>query len=148
MMQGGDPNSRNASRYKRLGGGGPGYTLEAELKPQHIHKKGALAAARLPDNENPSKRSSGSQFYIVMGRKYPRKYMPRFEEARGKKYNEQELIAYESLGGTPHLDGQYTVFGEVLKGLDVVERVCNAKTNSIDRPAVDVYILGITIIKS
>lgn len=147
MIQGGDPLSKNASRYKRLGAGGPGYTLEAEIKPQFIHKKGALAAARQPNEENPKLRSSGSQFYIVTGRKYPRKYMGRFEEKRGTKYTEKELIAYETLGGAPHLDGQYTVFGEVMRGLDVIESICSAPTNNADRPSEDVYILTIKLIK-
>ena len=147
MMQGGDPNSKNASRYKKLGTGGPGYSLDAEIAPQYIHKKGALAAARNPDNINPKKASNGSQFYIVTGRKYPRKYMPRFEETRGKKYSEKELIAYETLGGVPHLDGLYTVFGEVMRGLDVVEKVCNAPVNGANRPLKDVYILNIKVIR-
>lgn len=147
MMQGGDPNSKNASRYKKLGSGGPGYSLEAEVEPQHIHKRGALAAARNPDNINPKRKSNGSQFYIVTGRKYPRRYMPRFEETRGKKYSEEELIAYETLGGAPHLDGLYTVFGEVMRGLDVVASVCNAPVNGADRPLKDVYILKIKVIR-
>lgn len=147
MMQAGDPNSRNASRYKKLGGGGPGYTLEAEIAPQHIHKRGAMAAARNPENINPKRKSSGSQFYIVTGRKYPRKYMPRFEEKRGKKYSEKELIAYETIGGSPHLDGQYTVFGEVMRGLDIVEKVCNSPVNGANRPLKDVYILKIKVLR-
>ena len=147
MMQGGDPNSRNASRYKKLGTGNPGYTLEAEIGPQHIHKRGALAAARNEDKINPKKKSNGSQFYIVTGRKYPRKYMPRFEEARGKKYSEKELIAYETIGGSPHLDGLYTVFGEVMRGLDIVEMVCNAPVNGASRPLKDIYILKIKVIR-
>ena len=145
MMQGGDPNSKNSSRYKKLGTGGPGYSIDAELAPQHIHKRGALAAARNPDNINPEKKSNGSQFYVVTGRKYPRKYMPRFEESRGKKYSEKEIIAYETLGGAPHLDGLYTVFGEVMRGLDVVAAVCNAPVNGANRPLKDVYILNIKV---
>lgn len=147
MMQGGDPNSKNASRYKKLGTGGPGYTMNAEITPQHIHQRGALAAARNPDNINPNKKSNGSQFYIVTGRKYPRKYLPRFEENRGKKYSEKELITYETLGGAPHLDGLYTVFGVVMRGLDVVEKVCNAPVNGANRPLKDVYILNIKVIR-
>jgi peptidyl-prolyl cis-trans isomerase B (cyclophilin B) len=147
MIQGGDPLSKNASRYKRLGLGGPGYTIEAEIKPQFIHKKGALAAARQPDEGNPKLKSSGSQFYIVMGRRYPRKYMSRFEEKRGSKYTEKELIAYETIGGAPHLDGQYTVFGEVMRGLDIVEAICSLPTNKANRPSEDVYILKMKVIK-
>ena len=147
MIQGGDPLSKNSSRYTRLGSGGPGYTLEAEIKPQFIHKKGALAAARLADDENPKRRSSGSQFYIVEGSKYPRKYLPRFEEKNKITYTEKDRIAYESLGGTPHLDGQYTVFGEVVKGLDIVDAISLVKTNRADRPMENIYILKTKLIK-
>ena len=141
MIQGGDPMSKNASRYKRLGTGGPGYTLEAEITTKLIHKKGTLAAARNPDDINPKRKSSGSQFYIVEGRNYPRKYMAKFEEKRGEKYTEEQLIAYETLGGMPHLDGQYTVFGEVVKGLDIINAISVVKTNGADRPTEDIYIL-------
>ena len=147
MVQGGDPNSKNASRYTQLGNGGPGYTIDAEIEPQFIHKKGAIAAARIGDAQNPQRKSSGSQFYIVQGGKYPRKYMPRFEEKRGKKYTEEELIAYESLGGTPHLDGQYTVFGEVVKGLNIVDAIAAAKTNNADRPLEDIDVINMKLIK-
>jgi cyclophilin family peptidyl-prolyl cis-trans isomerase len=98
MIQGGDPESKNATSTKRLGGGGPGYTLPAEINSKFIHKKGALCAARLGDQENPKKRSSGSQFYFVQGSIYPKKYLPRFEEKSGLKYSEQQMIAYETLG--------------------------------------------------
>lgn len=147
MIQGGDPESKNASPTKMLGNGGPGYTLPAEINNKYIHKKGALAAARLGDQMNPQRRSSGSQFYIVQGQKYLRKYMPRFEQVRGTPYTEDQLIAYETLGGTPHLDGQYTVFGEVIMGLDILEKISNVATGRGDRPLKDVYILKIELIK-
>ena len=147
MIQAGDPNSRPPRKTNSLGSGGPGYTIQAELGRGHIHKKGALAAARQGDNVNPTKRSSGSQFYIVQGRKTPRKYMSRFEESRGKTYSEEELEIYETIGGTPHLDGQYTVFGEVLKGLDVVDSIANTPTQTGDRPQEDIYIISMNLIK-
>lgn len=147
MIQAGDPNSKGASRYKQLGGGGPGYDLTPEIKRKHIHKKGALAAARNPDDINPGKKSNGSQFYIVEGAKYPRKYISKFEEKNGLKYTEKEKITYESLGGSPHLDGEYTVFGEVVRGLDVLEKISLVKTNRSNRPSPDVYILKMKLIK-
>jgi len=147
MIQAGDPNAKPSSSKKRFGSGGPGYTLEAELEPNFIHKKGALAAARLGDDVNPQRRSSGSQFYIVQGRTFPRKYMPNFEEKRGVSYTEEEKNIYETMGGTPHLDGQYTVFGQVVEGMDVVERIANAKTNGMNLPIEPIYIIKMKLIK-
>ena len=146
MIQGGDPNSKDASSGAVLGHGGPGYTIPAEISNKHIHKKGALAAARQGDDVNPKRASSGSQFYLVVGSKYPRKYMSRFEETRGEKYTEQQLSAYETLGGTPHLDGQYTVFGEVVSGMEVLDKIAVMETDKMDRPTKDVVITDIKII--
>ncbi len=146
MIQGGDPESKNASSTRGLGNGGPGYTLSAEIKSQFIHKKGALAAARQPDNENPKYRSNGSQFYFVQGSVYPRKYLTRFEEKNGITYTEKQKIDYETLGGTPHLDGLYTVFGEVIRGLDVLEKISKVKTGRGDRPIEDVRIISVKLI--
>jgi cyclophilin family peptidyl-prolyl cis-trans isomerase len=147
MIQGGDPESKNATGTKRLGNGGPGYTISAEINPKFIHKKGALCAARLGDQENPQKKSSGSQFYFVQGSVYPKKYLPRFEEKSGIKYTEEQIIAYETLGGTPHLDGGYTVFGEIIRGLDVLEKISATKTGRGDRPIEDVKIISVKLIK-
>ncbi len=147
MIQVGDPNAKVTSNNSNFGGGGPGYTLEAELAPNFIHKKGVLAAARLGDDLNPTRRSSGSQFYIVQGRTYPRKYMERFEEKRGKNYSEEELKAYETIGGAPHLDGQYTVFGEVIEGMNIVETIAEMPTSPADRPLENVYIIKMKIVK-
>ena len=147
MIQVGDPNAKASSNKKKFGSGGPGYTLEAEIKPEFIHKKGALAAARLGDKINPSRKSSGSQFYIVQGRTFPRKYMPKFEEERGMPYTEEEKKIYETIGGTPHLDGQYTVFGEVVEGMNVVEKIAEMKTNQNNFPFEKVYIIRMKILK-
>ena len=118
MIQTGDPESKNAPAGKRLGSGGPGYTIPAEILPQFKHKKGVVAAARMGDQVNPKKESSGSQFYIV--------------------HNDN---------GTPHLDGGYTVFGEVLEGLDVVDKIATVQTAPGDRPVEDVKIISATIVK-
>lgn len=146
MIQGGDPDSKNASSGATLGNGGPGYTIPAEINNKYIHKKGALAAARQGDNVNPERRSSGSQFYIVVGRQYPRKYLSRFEEVRGEPYTEEQMKAYETIGGTPHLDGQYTVFGEVIEGMEIVDKISAVPTNKMDRPIEDVIITDIKLI--
>lgn len=188
MIQGGDPDSKGAPAGKALGMGGPDYTIEAEIKPELIHKRGALAAARQGDEVNPERRSSGSQFYIVWGQKYNEGQMRQlakqlelqemqniFNRLAGERRTQimemrrnrdraglQELQdelaalaeaeartkgcgltdtqkqAYTTMGGTPHLDGQYTVFGEVTEGLDIVEMIQNAATGRNDRPIDDI----------
>ena len=189
MIQGGDPDSKGAPKGKMLGMGGPDYTIEAEILPQFIHKRGALAAARQGDEVNPERRSSGSQFYIVWGQTYNSGQMGQLSkqlqmQAEQQVFNslvakhrkeimqmrrdrnqqalaelQDELIAqteailaeqgpqglsdvqkeaYSTVGGTPHLDGQYTVFGEVVEGLDIVEKIQNCKTAQGDRPEDDI----------
>ncbi len=192
MIQGGDPESRDAEPGKRLGGSGPGYQIPAEFNPDLIHKKGALAAARTGDNLNPEKESSGSQFYIVKGRAYTEKELrdaridfPQLnhyfrllvgkEEYRAlreevialqqnrefdkyqqlivsskdaieKEYeveldlplSDHQLEAYTTVGGNPHLDGGYTVFGIVIAGMDVLDEIAAVETGEADRPKEDV----------
>lgn len=190
MIQGGDPESKGAPRGKRLGSGGPEYTLKAEICPQTcFHKRGALSAARLGDEVNPNKESSGSQFYIVWGKTFKpaelkqmehqmamqqeqnlmnaivaahRKEILELRKARNReglqelqdkliaevkkqiketgtpKFTSNQVEAYTSIGGTPFLDGEYTVFGEVEEGLDVVEKIQNYETDQADRPVNDV----------
>ena len=186
MIQGGDPDSKGAPAGKMLGVGGPDYTLEAEIKDNIFHKRGALAAARQGDEVNPERRSSGSQFYIVWGQVYNEGQLRQFskqlrmqkvqdvfnhlasvhrdeimqmrrernraglQELQDKLAAEAEakvgkdglsdvqLKLYSTIGGTPHLDGQYTVFGEVEEGLDVVEMIQNAATGRADRPVDDI----------
>lgn len=187
MIQGGDPNSKGAPAGKRLGTGGPDYTLEAEIKDGLFHKRGALAAARQGDEVNPERRSSGSQFYIVWGQVYKEGQLRQFSkqlkmqrmqeifnglaaehrdeimqmrrernrvalqelqdklaaeaETRAAEYaglTDEQLKIYSAVGGTPHLDGQYTVFGEVEEGLEVVEMIQNSATAGDDRPMDDI----------
>ena len=194
MIQGGDPDSKGAPAGKMLGVGGPDYTLEAEIKPNLFHKRGALAAARQGDEVNPERRSSGSQFYIVWGQVYNEGQIRQFskqlkmqqvqqafnqlaaqhrdeimqmrrernraglqelqdklaaeaeKQVNGGGLTEEQLKIYSTVGGTPHLDGQYTVFGEVEDGLDVVEMIQGSATERGDRPIDDIE-MRITVIE-
>ncbi len=131
MIQGGDPDSKNAKPGQQLGVGGPGYTVPAEFNTKFIHKKGALAAARQGDQVNPAKASSGSQFYIVQGKKMSA------AQLTGNYTPEQKKI-YETVGGTPFLDNQYTVYGEITEGLDVIDKIAACEKGPGDRPAKDI----------
>lgn len=191
MIQGGDPNSKNATPGQQLGNGGPGYTIPAEILPQFHHKKGALSAARQGDQVNPEKRSSGSQFYVVQGKPYSngelqnmeaqmqfqqmnmgmnnclqqpehqkdleavmryqrsgqqdslqmlfKKLEPEVKKLVGEfKFTEQQKKDYASIGGTPHLDNNYTVFGEIYEGLEIIDKIAAVETAPGDRPKKDV----------
>ncbi len=137
MIQGGDPNSKNAQPGAMLGNGGPGYTIPAEILPGVIHKKGALSAARLGDQMNPKRESSGSQFYVVQGKKWTDDELNMFTQ-RGLKLTPEQREIYKTIGGTPHLDGAYTVFGEVVEGLDVLDKIAATPTGQADRPIEDI----------
>ncbi len=147
MAQGGDPNSRNAKPNAPLGSGGPGYQVDAEFNPHYAHTKGALAAARTGGSGNPKKRSSGSQFYIVHGKKVSEGQLDQIELQKGIKYTEEQRTAYTEQGGTPFLDMEYTVYGMVVKGLDVVDAIASVKTKKSDRPVEDVKIKSVRVIK-
>lgn len=147
MIQGGDPNSRNAKPGVMLGEGTTGYTIPAEFDSTLIHKKGALAAARMGDIVNPKKESSGCQFYIVQGNVYTPEQLKMFAQRFGKTFTPQQTAAYTTVGGTPHLDGEYTVFGEVVEGLDVIDKIAAAHCNVADRPMEDIK-MNIKIIES
>jgi cyclophilin family peptidyl-prolyl cis-trans isomerase len=194
MIQGGDPDSKNAPMGTILGNGGPGYTLDAEIIDTLFHKRGALAAARLGDKQNPERKSSGSQFYIVHGKKFSKKELKqlamngtRYKQQQsqqafmsdssnlwipngykrcveaGKKdsvlyfqkmwqscldsvkntteavsFTEAQVEAYTTEGGSPHLDGDYTVFGELISGFDILDSIANASTDRRSRPMEDI----------
>jgi len=125
----------------------PGYTIPAEITNNHFHKKGVLAAARQPDQVNPKKASSGSQFYIVQGKKFDEAWLDMYENRSGKVFSARQRQAYQTTGGSPHLDGDYTVFGEVTEGLDVVDKIAAVKTGNMDVPIEPVTIKSITIEK-
>ncbi len=144
MIQGGDPDSRNAEPGQLLGNGGPGYTIPAEFDlPYLYHWRGALAAAREPDEVNPEMESSGSQFYIVYGKKqteYDLDKVCSMLAEKGIGLSSQMYNDYIIRGGTPHLDGQYTVFGEVIEGMEVVKTIQAVATDENNRPLEDVVI--------
>ena len=154
MIQGGDPDSKFARPGEMLGEGDLGYSVPAEFMPEkYFHRRGVLAAAREGDDVNPEKASSASQFYIVWGTVYTPEQLERFRVAYGRRRGKEILMtteqveAYTTVGGTPHLDGEYTVFGEVVNGLDVVDRIQNKKCDVNDRPIEDVRILKVEIVK-
>ncbi len=119
--------------------GGPGYTIPAEFRENLFHKKGAIAAARKGDAVNPKKESSGSQFYIVQGQAYTPQQLDSFVKmGKHKIFTEEQILVYTQLGGTPHLDDNYTVFGEVISGLEVVDKIAEQAVNVYDRPIEDI----------
>lgn len=136
MIQAGDPKSKQAADTAKLGNGGPGYTIPSEIKATHFHKKGVLAAARTGDQVNPERASSGSQFYIVQGRVFNDAGLDSVETYRlkGRKIPPEQREVYKTIGGAPHLDQSYTIFGEVVAGLDIVDSIAAAKTSRADRP--------------
>ncbi len=135
MLQGGDPNSKNAGPNDRLGSGSLGYRVDAEFNTKYIHKKGALAAAR--DN-NPEKASSSCQFYIVQGKPQTDEQLNGIENNGGFKYTPEQREIYKTMGGAAFLDQGYTVFGEVVEGLEIVDKICAMETAPGDRPLEDV----------
>lgn len=143
MIQGGDPDSRNAPAGKVLGMGGPSYQVPAEFVDSLVHVKGAIAAAR---TSNPEKKSSGSQFYIVQGSKVSNEMLNQIESGRRFHYTPEQREEYLANGGTPQLDREYTVFGQVLEGLDVIDKIAAVERDRNDRPVKDVK-MKIRVIK-
>lgn len=152
MIQGGDPNSKDDDPLND-GSGGPGYTIPGEFNPNLLHKKGVLSAARQGDQTNPERESSGSQFYIVQGQPVPAEQLAQIERGIKQKlgtdfsYSEEDRQYYVSIGGTPFLDMDYTVFGELVEGLDVLDKIAEADTQrklgqpqsqTYDRPLTDI----------
>ncbi|MDR0725916.1 MAG: peptidylprolyl isomerase [Prevotellaceae bacterium] len=149
MIQSGDPTSKNPTPDGQYGRGGPDYRIPAEILPNHHHKKGVLAAAR---TANPAKESSGSQFYIVQGKIFDLEDLKAEEEKKKAgdpnfKFSEEAVKNYTTIGGTPHLDGEYTVFGEVIEGLDVLDKIALTETRPGDRPVKDILIKKASIVK-
>ena len=152
MIQSGDPDSKHAEPGQPLGNSGPAYTVPAEFRVTIFHKKGVLAAARDGDDTNPEKASSGSQFYIVQGKKFTDAGLDSVETYRlkGRKIPPYQREVYKTIGGTPHLDQNYTVFGEVVSGLDVVDKIAataTSKGEDRDRPLTDIKIIKAKLIK-
>ena len=153
MIQGGDTASRNAAPGQQLGDTEESYSIPAEIRyPQLFHKRGALAAAREGDNVNPERRSSATQFYIVYGRRFTDEMLDKVQKRLdgvkgGVTLTPEVREVYRQKGGTPHLDGLYTVFGEVLEGMDVVREIQWVETDSNNRPVEDVRIIKATVVR-
>ncbi|MEG1544206.1 MAG: peptidylprolyl isomerase [Tannerellaceae bacterium] len=149
MIQGGDISSKDAPLETHLGDGDLGYTIPAEIVyPKHFHKRGALCAARTADDMNPEKASSATQFYIVTGKFFTSMELDKMEKEQQKTFTPEERDAYMLEGGAPHLDGNYTVFGEVVKGQKVADKMQLVQTNEEDRPLKNIKIRSIQIIKT
>ncbi len=147
MIQAGDPGTKRKADSVQAGNGSAGYTIPAEFRQTLFHKKGAIAAARTGDNVNPQKASSSSQFYLVQGRVFTEAGLDSTETFRLKrKLPDAHREVYKTLGGTPHLDQNYTVFGEVMKGLEVIDKIAAVRT-ARDRPVEDVRIIKAKLVK-
>lgn len=151
MIQAGDPASKSASAIARYGSSDVGYNIPAEIVNTHFHQKGALAAAREPDETNPNRESSGSQFYVVTGKVFNDSTMTKVKEILAKngtrEISQQKEQAYRTVGGAPHLDGSYTIFGQVIAGMKTIEKISQVRTSKMDRPIEDIFIIKIEVKK-
>lgn len=149
MVQGGDIYSKDAPIEAHLGDGDSGYTIPAEfVYPKYFHKRGALCAARTGDEDNPEKASSATQFYIVTGKHFTEMELDKMGKNENKQLTEEQKQAYMLEGGAPHLDGNYTVFGEVVSGMKVVDKMQFVPTNDEDRPLKNIRIKTMSIVKN
>jgi cyclophilin family peptidyl-prolyl cis-trans isomerase len=146
MIQGGDPESKHARQGEQVGEGSLKYSIPAEFDTALFHKKGALAAAREGDADNPTKKSNPSQFYIVQGKTFTNAELDKVEEKMHIKIPENHRVIYRTVGGTPFLDMSYTVFGEVVSGLDVLDKIAKVRTDNNDRPLQNIQ-MKITMLK-
>jgi peptidylprolyl isomerase/peptidyl-prolyl cis-trans isomerase B (cyclophilin B) len=148
MIQAGDITSKYASIEQRLGSGDLGYTVPAEIVyPKYFHKKGMLCAARTGDATNPLRASSATQFYIVTGKVFTEMELDKMEQSGGITFTAEQRKAYTTEGGAPHLDGKYTIFGEVTDGLSVIDQIQLVPTNESDRPLQNVRIQTMKVVK-
>ncbi|HXS36446.1 MAG TPA: peptidylprolyl isomerase [Flavipsychrobacter sp.] len=144
VIQGGDPDSKHAKAGQMLGDGDLKYKIPAEINDTYYHKRGAVGMAR--DN-NPEKASSACQFYIVVGKKFTDAELDKISQHSGRKFTAEQREVYKTQGGTPHLDGGYTVFGEVLEGMDVVDKIANEPRDAHDRPNKDIRMIKVRLVK-
>lgn len=146
-IQSGAPDSRNAKKGDVIGFKGPGYTLPAHFLPSLYHKRGTIGSPRKPDTKNERLRSDGSQFYIVTGRKYNDIELDALEKQNKYKFSDEQRQYYKTIGGSPHLDGSYTVFGEVISGIEIADEIVKAETDNQWRPVTDIRLKKVRILK-
>jgi len=147
LIQTGAADTKYAKKDDVVGWQGPGYTLPMNIQPGLFHRRGAIAASKLPDDRNPKNRSDGSQFYIIAGRIFSNSELDDIEKEKGVKFTAKQREVYTTIGGAPYLDGDYTVFSEVVKGMSVVDRIADVETYSVDRPVKDIRVKTIEIIR-
>ncbi len=145
VIQGGDPESKNAKPGQALGNGGLGTTIPAEINETAFHKRGALGVAR---DQTPDKSGSACQFYIVVGKKFSEAELETISQRTNRKYTPEQIEAYKTIGGTPHLDGNYTVFGEVIEGMDIVDKISMEPRDRADRPNKDIRMLKVRVVSN